>query len=303
MTSTITNRVINALKIASIQYPHEEFLRKRVEEKEQSTFVRVDKLRYEAKIDYYFSLQSNESSIRRRLEQLNLKEMDIRNTVKVREYDKLECIKEVAQKASIYFHQALEMYQTSIKMPETTSPLVEYYALLQCVKGSIILDLDLIEDVFFRFHGIVPVVKEEGNYIRARVKPIGVFSALVIRFAGYQDQRDDNGNSIQYKNEMETYFRKIFIISLEDIVNPPSSSAFEISYSNPLSVFMGSWMLSNLVRYAPLSWQEILAGQKNDLLYYIRDFRDEEIPRIFESCLPDHIRMKAGRRPPPKTTK
>jgi len=293
----MTKRVINALKIASIQYQHEEYLKKRFEEKKQSIFVRVDKPRYEGKLEFYFSKGSNVRGIKRQLKNLRLNEkINHRDTVKVREFDNEGGIIEVAQKASIYFHQALEMYQTSVNMPETTSPLVEYYALLQCAKGSIILDLDIMENVFFRHHGIISALKEGNNYIRAIVKPVGVFAALAIRLAKYQNQRDKEGNSVNYRNDMETYFRKDFVLSLEDIVNPSSSSVYNISHY-PLSVFIGSWMLSSLVRYAPLSWQEILAGQNNNLIYYIRDFREEEITRAFESCLPDHIRMKAGRRP------
>ncbi|MHA1222774.1 MAG: YaaC family protein [Candidatus Heimdallarchaeaceae archaeon] len=295
MNTSLIGRAINGLKIASIQYQHEEYLKKRFQQKEKNTFYAIDKPRYEAKLRYYFGIRNNSDAIKKQLEKLNLEEK-IEDTIKVRVLEENN-ISAVAQTASLYFQQALEMYQTSLNMPENTSPLVEYYALLQCVKGSIILDLHIEEGIFFRFHGIVHSSNKENEYIRAKIKPLGVFSALAIRFAHFIEQKNEEGEIIYCKNDLEDYYKEDFSISLKEIVKPPPSSTYDNSHHNPLSIFIGAWMLSTLVRYVPKKWQEILAGQKNDLIYNIRYFREEEIPRTFESCLPNHIRMLIGRRP------
>jgi len=302
MNSTTIERALSGLRIATIQYQHEEYLRKRFEEAEQSRFNILDKPRYEEKINYFFSLEKNVKGVQRQINLLKLKsKLNYIDTVKARIFNNEKEITNTARKASIYYQQALEMYQTSINMPETTSPLIEYYALLQCVKGSVLLDLDIKEDVFFRHHGISSIIKEN-SYINAIIQPVGVFSALTLRFAHYQNQRDEEGETILYKNEMEVYFKEYFIPSLEEIICQPNSFTYELSHNTLPLVFIGSWMLSILVRYNPLIWQDILAGQKNDLIYFIRDFREEEIPKAIESCLPDPIRMKTGRRPSPKKT-
>lgn len=295
MSHNLLSRVFKMLKTASIQYQHEEFLRKRHFKKEETQFYKVQKQRYEKKIAYYFGIKENCNAVK---QEIKRKELDIELTdaIKVREFENKEKISKIAQKASIYFQQGLEMLETSLSMPETTSPLVEYYALLQCVKGSVILDLDVNEKIFFTRHGITQTqeIETETNivseYINACVKPLGVFSALAIRFAHFIDQRKETGDKLHYVNMMETYFSKDFTPSIENLLIGEEGNPYIGILRVPLTSFIGSWMLSSLVRYSPMNWQEILAGQKNNLVRYIREFRSEFIPAAFDSFLPDHIR-------------
>ncbi|GAJ03803.1 unnamed protein product [marine sediment metagenome] len=60
----------------------------------------------------------------------------------------------LASEVSLYFHQALQMLKTSQEMSESSSPLVEYYGYLQCVKGIILMELNPNQELFFSYHGI-----------------------------------------------------------------------------------------------------------------------------------------------------
>ena len=50
---------------------------------------------------------------------------------------------EVAKTCKIYFKQGAEMLSASKSIPETSSPLVEYYGYLQWVKGAVLSVMDL----------------------------------------------------------------------------------------------------------------------------------------------------------------
>ncbi len=77
--------------------------------------------------------------------------------------------REIALKASSYFQQGLELYKTSLMMDINSSPLIEYYSFLQCVKGNAIIELDLNENLLFSFHGISSDFNSE-RYPKAVIK-------------------------------------------------------------------------------------------------------------------------------------
>ena len=128
MTSSLQIQIIKKLKVASIQYQHEKFLKKRHFSKEGERFFSNVVPRYQAKLSYFFSIKKNYETIKAKIG----KESQPEKTIVVRKFDSEDSIRDVARKASVYFQQGLEMLETSISMPENTSPLVEYYALLQC---------------------------------------------------------------------------------------------------------------------------------------------------------------------------
>ena len=70
-------------------------------------------------------------------------------------------------------------------MSENSSPLVEYYALLQCLKGSLILHYDIVNQVFFFTHHGLKIdggYQEKPPYVTASVYTKGVFYGLVLHF-------------------------------------------------------------------------------------------------------------------------
>ena len=182
-----------------------------------------------------------------------------------------------AEKASLYFQQALELYRTSISMPQNTKPLVEYYSLLQAVKGSIILELDFDKDYHFENHGLTADYDDE-VYIRAKIKERGVFPALLIRFSKILDSREDIGNK-RFEYEMDKYFNKKYNPSLEELFEEILRSPYE---SLP-EVFISSWMLSTLVRYEPALWQKLLNGKHDEMSIDLQKFHDVKIPSAFNS--------------------
>jgi hypothetical protein len=183
MPSSLYIQIIKKLKIASIQYQHEQFLKKRHFTEEGKYFFSNEVPRYQSKLDFFFGINKNYDTITSTIKRMNL-DIPPKETITVRKFENEEDIREVARKSSVYFQQGLEMLETSFSMPENTSPLVEYYALLQCVKGSIILDLDFKEELFFTKHGIrqTKKVDEEklSKYLNIQIMPLGVFSALAI---------------------------------------------------------------------------------------------------------------------------
>jgi len=103
-----------------------------------------------------------------------------------------------------------------------------------------------------------------------------------------EKKKDD---PLHYQNDLEEYFDGGYLPSIENIVIFNDENPYNRIIQNSLTAFIGSWMLSSLVRYAPMKWQEILAGQENDLIKHIREFRDERLLLAFESFLPYHVRM------------
>ena len=150
-------------------------------------------------------------------------------------------------------------------MPLNTAPLVEYYGLLQCVKGTILMTLNLRNSIFFRYHGLTYIdPSNPDNYIKAEIKT-GVFLALLIRQTFY----DEETNRI----EMEEYLKENYKPSLKDLINNNSVPA----------VFIISWMLSSLVRYKTKVWQEICAGEEDELITKIQEFRRSTFPKAIKN--------------------
>jgi len=293
MTSPLQSQFIKKLKVASIQYQHEQFLKTRHFSDEGKRFKNTVVPRYQRKLDYFFRIKKNYETIKQRIDRIDLK-IEPKESITVRKFENEEDIRKVARKASVYFQQGLEMLETSFSMPENTSPLVEYYALLQCAKGFIILDLDVKEELFFTQHGLTHAKnideRKSSKFINAIIKPLGVFSALAIRRAQFIDQRTEENDPVYYQNDLEYYFDEEYKPSIENIVIFGDENPDIKMINHSLTAFIGSWMLSSLVRYAPMKWQEILAGQETDLIKDIRDFREESLIRAFDSFLPDYMR-------------
>lgn len=177
----------------------------------------------------------------------------------------------VVVRATIYFRQGLEMLGTSSKMSEFTSPLLEYYGFLQCVKGIIALRLNIIHENFLRYHGL-KIVPDDTQYIKAEIKKWGVFQAYLIA-SGYP------------KKFLDKYKAGTITESLPEL----------IKNADMFSIFITSWMLSTIVRYQPARWQEILSGFKEDqLIIQVRDFRRRKFPSFLCSLLGQYVHLPSG---------
>lgn len=185
-------------------------------------------------------------------------------------------VESIAEEAAIYFQQGYEMLQTSQNMPLSSNPLVEYYGYLQCVKGIIILNLNVNKKHFFAFHGLTSA-KTNSQYINIQIKPRGVFSALLL----YQGSTY-TPHKMKFEDAVDYFYSSSYTPSLEEIVR-------EHYGGDPIFIFIGSWMLSSLVRYNPLKWKEILDGKKDDIISGIRDFRRIGIYRALESLLGRYV--------------
>ncbi|MFX0087647.1 MAG: hypothetical protein ACFFAU_18500 [Candidatus Hodarchaeota archaeon] len=159
-------------------------------------------------------------------------------------YDNHTNFREIALKASGYFQQGLEMYKTSLIMDINSSPLIEYYSFLQCVKGSAIIELDLNEDLLFSFHGISSDFNS-GRYPKAVIKAYGVFHVIFLLGDPY--------------NEMIDFFNRKIDLNLSSLIKKIPSS--------PASSFIVSYLLSTLVRYQPDKWQSICRGLDDDIFF------------------------------------
>ena len=173
---------------------------------------------------------------------------------------------QIALKAYPYFQQGLEMFLTSMSMNITSSPLVEYYSILQMVKGIILIDLDINENLLFANHGIVENKHNPDNkgYIMISVKPFGVFQSLLLK---------DNG-----KSDIDNYLSNNLDLTLSQLLGKdrlPEGIHFEITDIAP--TFMESWMLSTLVRYRPNLWFQICQGFESDDILKIKKFREGQM--------------------------
>lgn len=177
---------------------------------------------------------------------------------------------DIAEEAATYFQQGLEMLQTSQDMPENTSPLVEYYGFLQCVKGSITLELEVKDPRFFSKHGLV-LAKSNSRYISAGIKPFGVFSALLLGRITHAFK--------WFKEDVDRFYSSSCCLSLEEVIK---NSRYQGDF---VLAFIGSWMLSTLVRYRPRMWQEVQLGQKDDIIQWIREYRRREISYAIRNLL------------------
>ncbi len=192
----------------------------------------------------------------------------------------------IAGEAAIYFKQGQEMLKTSIAMHENSSPLVEYYGFLQCVKGTILLELEVNQDLFFSYHGLMPArPQNKPNYINAKIMPFGVFPALLLRVDKYYFYMHNNMDEA-----MNTFFSGSHCLSIETIID---SKAYYDSYDphyhgNMIYAYIGSWILSSLVRYHPKTWEEILQGKNDEIIRMIRDYRRYEISRAIRNLLREY---------------
>ena len=274
MSNNSMTEVQRSFERATIPYLHSknlEFLHFEDEGKELLAHRREI---YQKKIDYFLS----RDYIIRAIKKVKGKKVNPLDTIKVREFGSIEEIPAIANEATIYFTQGFDLLKASQAMPVNSSPLVEYYALLQCVKGSMILELDF-DEVFFSFHGLTSIKKtrkiQQSTYLNVEIKELGVFPALIICFGEYSDQPNEK------YNELEKYLDGKHTPSIEEIITKPRTF---------LERFIGVWMVSTLVRYKPVKWEEILSGAENMLIDKIRTFRRVELPNTFDRCLPYYVK-------------
>lgn len=269
MREDYTSQYLDMLEKLSIPY----FLQRLLHEKYQSQEERVQNLTnekiddYNKKIEYFSKIPQVHKAISNKLG----KAFSLAELAKPRTPD--SDLTEVAKEAATYFRQGLEMLKTSLSMQENSSPLVEYYSFLQCVKGTIMLDLDVNQGIFFSYHGLSSAETDSG-YIKARVMPLGVFSALLLL-------RDVI--FIDSEQTLDTFISNPYFSSLEEVVDNRHS------HGDPAYAFIGSWLLSNLVRYMPVKWEEIREGEKDEIIIAIRDYRRFEIPHSIRNLLLKYV--------------
>ncbi len=176
-------------------------------------------------------------------------------------------IRDIASKASIYFLQGYEMYKTSLEMDINSSPIIEYYALLQIVKGVIMLELKVEPEEFFSAHGLKRKKKDVSPDVvhQAKIQTHGVFAALLIRCTDYLEKDDGTKNFT-----MDEYYDNYFP-SLKEMIDQKDNRGI-------LNVFIFSWMLSEVARYKPEEWKKICEGIDNKWIVNIDDFRDFWLP-------------------------
>ncbi len=217
-------------------------------------------------------------------------------------------ISKIANEAVIYFKQSLELFKTLDNVEENVSPLLEYYGLLQCVKGVVILELDVKSDKIFSKHGLTQETRfhskidepkstkkyklkmikriKPSKYINAKIMPYGVLTSLIIRFTDHYDELYSDRDIYKIsKHSMDKYVTGYYRPSLEEITTN--------HHVDPIIAFIGSWMLSTLVRYKAKMWQEICLGEKDDIINNIRKFRREKIPKAVETMLMDYVRKSS----------
>ncbi len=161
------------------------------------------------------------------------------------------------------------MYKTSLKMDINSSPLIEYYSFLQCVKGSAIIELNLNEKLLFSFHGISSDYNTD-RYPRAVVKTCGVFHVIFLL-------GDPN-------NKMKDYFSGKIDLDLISLIEKSRLSA------SPAPSFILSYLLSTLVRYQPDKWKTICRGVEDDIFLDIREFRRNQLPDSIERIFPYFVK-------------
>ena len=216
--------------------------------------------------------------------------------------------KKASYQCSLYFKQGKELLSTAIELSEFTSPIIQYYGLLQCIKGIILLDYELSNSPFFSYHGIredkcttiltrsntklesklkslhqnakfaklkYPLEFKISNYCNAKIMPFGVFTALLIhqskQFAYTPDRRTD----------MDYFLSGDCSLSLEELVNS--------SHMDIYKVFIISWTISTIVRYKPTLWQEIVSGSKDTIIKQLIDFMRYEVPNKLQDILNPYL--------------
>jgi len=192
--------------------------------------------------------------------------------------------RDIALNASLFFQQGKQMLFTSLDMPESSSPLVEYYGYLQCIKGAILLELSVDFNFFFKHHGVSPTMKNRNEkakneqirrefYLRADIKKKGVLQALLIRSQGYLGKYDET--------RFDCYLNGSYKPTLEYVMG--------LRKADSPNAFLGSWMLSTIVRYEPKKWQSICSGLDGDLIDNIRTFRRNSIPNGLRRLIQSYV--------------
>lgn len=226
---------------------------------------------YNDKINHYNNwLQSNKKIKEGRSSQ------DI--AIPVDENSDLETI---AKKAASFFQQGLEMYLTSQKMHINSSPLVEYYSFLQCVKGRVLLDLEIKDNSLFSFHGLIVDREATNTYMKVKVKPFGVFQALLLLKGSITEINDYLSG--KYVLKLESLIEKKL---LQKTFDPTNFIEKRVDRDDPMPRFVMSFILSSLVRYFPQVWQEIYLGLSDSIILKIHDYRRDEITDALDAILP-----------------
>lgn len=213
--------------------------------------------------------------------------IDIREPEHISNYDQLVIphekktdFKEISNLASTFFQHALELYLTAFSMSNNTSPLIEYYSLLQCVKGRILLDFKVPDFILFSKHGIS--WKKKGEFdLKFQVKDIGVFQGLLIL---------DKSLLLE---ELVKYLEKKYILTFQDLIekkmkyktNTGITSEQRVLEGDPISAFLVSFGLSCFVRYHPLTWKKILIGEETSINLAINNYRRDDLTEAFEEIL------------------
>ena len=106
-------------------------------------------------------------------------------------------IEKLAYEIALYFSQGYEMYKTSIEMDISSSPILEYYAILQIVKAVVLLELDVHPQEFFGAHGLERRKQtNKGSILQAKIKTHGVFAAFLLRTCTFLIKEDGKKYSI-----------------------------------------------------------------------------------------------------------
>jgi len=152
-----------------------------------------NKLRKEAKFTLAFSMDETEEDIIERVNEIK-KSMKIKDSKVKAEISlpKTEIeIKELAYDISLYFLQGYEMYKTSIDTDISSSPIIEYYAILQILKAIILLELEVDTQEFLGAHGLErKKIKTDTSILQVKTKTHGVFAALLLRTSYFSTEKD-----------------------------------------------------------------------------------------------------------------
>lgn len=189
----------------------------------------------------------------------------------------IKSIKKISIESSLYFRQALEMFKASQNMNENSSPLVEYYGYLQCLKGIIVTYLDTEKTKFFSYHGLT-TVKNNDSYCQAVIKPFGVFPAFLLIF---------NKQNMLMKEMLSKDYKP----TIEQLLRDPYFLKVKRPFEDPTKSIIVSWMLSSIVRYKPNIWEKICLGKEDDIILYIREFRENTLPECISRIIDETINL------------
>ncbi len=223
-----------------------------------------------------FSANETEEEILKKVKKIKKSSGSEESTVKANVFldKKKKTIIKRAFEISLYFSQGYEMYKTSIDMNISSSPIIEYYAILQIIKAIILLELDVDSHEFFGAHGLErKKSKDGGSILQVKTKTFGVFASLLLRTCGFSFKKD---GSKEY--ELDKYYNNYYP-KFEDLIDKESL------YLSTPEAFIFIWILSEIARYQPEKWKEICSGRDNDWIKTINNFREEGIPKFFFDLL------------------